>query len=262
MASFSPAFPRDELARFFAAAQPFAFAPTSPATGPRIVLTQAFDNLGQRLRTRRQERATIDRHDAPRFNVFDFIQPKETVLSRVLFFLLDPRGSHGQGEQFLAVLLARLRPGETFATQQAILAREASTYTLLTAPNRRIDLTATLPGFVLGLEIKKDAKEGYLQVEEYCQHLQNVAHQNFCLIFLTRNGDAPQMSDHLQQTEYKAKRQLELWTWQNDIKPWLKECHEQCGSNKVKHFLQDFEGYIDKCLMMTTPWTETDEQPS
>jgi len=38
---------------------------------------------------------------APRFNCFDFINPDENKLSEVLAELLDPKGTHAQGDVFL-----------------------------------------------------------------------------------------------------------------------------------------------------------------
>lgn len=37
---------------------------------------------------------------APRFNCFDFIQPDEMMLSKILATLLNPQENHAQGEFF------------------------------------------------------------------------------------------------------------------------------------------------------------------
>jgi hypothetical protein len=50
----------------------------------------------------------LDRKQATGFNVFDFIDPDENKLSDVLAWLLDPKGSHGQGDVFLPQLFEHL----------------------------------------------------------------------------------------------------------------------------------------------------------
>lgn len=257
-----PTFPRAELERFFGAAHPLVMAKFEPVTGSRRALTKAFADLGHRLARHRHERAGINRRDAPQFNQFDFIKPKETMLSGILRFLLNPSGTHGQGGLFLKLLLARLRPEGVFDAGRASLVPEAPTYTLGEPPHRRIDLVVTMPGFVLAFENKKYTGEGHRQIEDYCKHLSNVAHQDFCLIFLTRTGEDAQMSEPGLSAKYRQDGQLVLWTWQSDIQQWLTDCRIRCGSGKVRHFLHDFADYIQKFLTVATPLPEQDEQPS
>ena len=64
------------------------------------------------LRSLADQRAAFDaarrvyaRRLAPDFNVFDFIAPDELRLSSILAWLLDPAGSHSQGNLFLVELL-------------------------------------------------------------------------------------------------------------------------------------------------------------
>jgi hypothetical protein len=50
----------------------------------------------------------FERKQAGRFNVFAFIEPDENRLSDILADLLDPRGSHGQGDGFLRLFADKL----------------------------------------------------------------------------------------------------------------------------------------------------------
>lgn len=257
-----PVFQRANLERFVMAALPHTLTGLVPATESRRTLAHAFADLGSRLKEHRRARAAVYRRAAPRFNLFDFIDPDENVLSDILRFLLDPRGTHGQGELFLSLLLKRLCPDRTFDYRWTILAREALTYTLQGAERRRIDLVATLPGFTLALENKQYANEGHRQIEDYCKHLHQVAGEKFCLVFLTRTGTDAQIADETLKAQYKDKGQLVLWSWQTDVPQWLTDCRVRCGSAKIRHFLHDFAGYIDEFLSVAEPLPEHDEQSS
>src|SRR3989442_9263400 len=97
----------------------------------QLELTRFFTGVGARLRQRHVELAPshsevkrffsrirhtvgpqqrlLDRKQATRFNVFDFIEPDENRLSDVLAWLLDPQESHGQGDLFLRLIFRQLR---------------------------------------------------------------------------------------------------------------------------------------------------------
>lgn len=75
---------------------------------------------------------------APDFNPFDFIEPNEIRLSRILAWLLNPRTSHGQGGRFLDAFLARLGiPWERGSYDNMIVTPEGP------ANGRRIDILVT-----------------------------------------------------------------------------------------------------------------------
>jgi hypothetical protein len=128
------------------------------------------------------------------FNVFDWIRPKENELSDILRDLLDPQGSHGQGEIFLQLALNELfkLPSATKPAEFAhpIVIREAPTY-----DGRRIDLLigATSRLLSLAIENKPWAEEGDDQLEAYATYLrQRYGDQSFCLIFLHGPNIEPQ----------------------------------------------------------------------
>src|SRR3954447_12663738 len=65
--------------------------------------------LRSRRESARAEKRERDLHLAEDFNVFDFLRPDENCLSDIVAWLLDPRGSHGQGGAFLEHFLTVLR---------------------------------------------------------------------------------------------------------------------------------------------------------
>ncbi len=215
---------------------------------PRAELVQAFKKLGARLDTCRAEQAEKRRLSAPGFSVFDFIKPTENVLSDILAFFLDPSASHGQGPLFLRTLIGLLQPALLVDCDKATVAREARTYTI---PNNRrlIDILIALDGFVLAIENKKFTGEGRDQIRDYCQHVQRIAGSRpFCLIFLNRTGAEAVSIPEKYARELKDRKQLVSWSWEKDIPSLLRESGRMCESAKIRHFIEDFETYIQTYL--------------
>src|SRR3712207_5367167 len=64
-----------------------------------------FASLASRIDGHRKELRWASQTTAPLFCVFDFIKPNENALSDIVAELLDPQGSHGQGDVFLRAFL-------------------------------------------------------------------------------------------------------------------------------------------------------------
>lgn len=257
----TPAFPRFALEQFFSSAATLSLSARRPNKHTdlrRSDLISAFERLGTRLAEHRQQCAVYRRSNAPGFNVFDFIDPSENVLSDILKFFLDPKESHGQGANFLHLLLARVRPDVQPDCAQAGVVREASTYSIK-LHRRRIDILATMPDFMLAIENKKFSGEGREQIQDYCQHLRNIAGQSFCLIFLTRTGAEASSITPALASGIKKARQLLSWSWERDVPAWLAECKAKCKAVKVRHFLEDFTAYIRVYLATTEDLSEDNE---
>ena len=243
-----PPLRRSELERFFASAAPLvSFQSQPPSAKPlerrRNALATAFEELWPTLAKHREICAENRRHAASDFNVFDFISPSENVLSDILQFFLDSEASHGQADIFLRLLLERARPELSLQSKEATVAREAMTYSI-PHNRRRIDILVTMPDFLLGIETKKFAGEGIKQIHDYCQHLQNIARKDFCLIFLNRTGaEASSITVEL-AAEFRRKNQLMSWSWEKDIPAWLEGCSVNCEPKKLRHFIEDFVKYI------------------
>lgn len=64
-----------------------------------------FEDLAFRLEAVENRERDRDRRLAYRFNIFDYVNPKELDLSKIIAGLLDPKASHGQGMLFLRKFL-------------------------------------------------------------------------------------------------------------------------------------------------------------
>jgi hypothetical protein len=209
-------------------------------------LEQFLAGISVHIARAEKKQRELDRKEATQFNVFDLIEPDENKLSDVLKLLLDPKGSHGQGDLFLRLLLDKLGFGSRVQrTADARVQREAPTHALRNQ-RRRLDVLVEA-GVLLAIENKVDSPEQENQVKDYLEHLARSAarrQQPYVLIYLTPEGHKPDSfkADEL-QTERNEGR-LRCWSYQRDLCGWLEDCRQQCAAQKIKCFLSDFITYI------------------
>ena len=110
-----------------------------------------FHGMQYYLDVSREARQALASAVADEFSVFDYLQPDENLLSRMIADLLDPKGKHGQGSTFLVCFLQRLRavdctmpPDWLTRVDQATVVNEAKT-SFLSNNARRIDIRIELP---------------------------------------------------------------------------------------------------------------------
>ena len=130
--------------------------------------------------------------EAPDFNLFDFLRDDETGLSRILAWILDPTGSHGQEDVFLRRFLEHFQidvGGE--ATEGALVRVEAPT-TLIAQRRRRIDVRVKIGDFTLAIENKPWAGWQGEQVRAYSSQLRAESRTGYCLVLVKGiPGEAP-----------------------------------------------------------------------
>jgi hypothetical protein len=227
-------------------------------------LRQFFTKISGRVATAEKEQQKLDRKEATRFKVFDLIDPDENKLSDILADLLDPKGTHGQGDTFLRLLVARLeRDSYPALTREAVVRREAPTDSLRNR-RRRIDILVDM-GLLLAIENKVDSGEQKDQVKDYLRHLANCTKANqkpYLLIYLTRDGGPPKW---LNAGEFKAEtdqHRLFCWNYQKHVHDWLEDCRQRCAAARFQYFLSAFITYTTTDLKLETSRDEqepTDE---
>ena len=74
-------------------------------------LEQFFTTVDQLVDVAEKQQRRLDKRLATGFNVFRLIEPDENKLSDILRDLLDPKGTHGQGDLFLRLLFEKLDLG-------------------------------------------------------------------------------------------------------------------------------------------------------
>ena len=107
-------------------------------------LSELLSDLGDQLPRLDAHVTGAELYGAPRLSVFRLLSPTEPTLSRVIADLLDPRGSHGQGELFRNSLLEKVDLPPVTIRDIVRVTREVRT----TPKNRRIDIVVETPRVV------------------------------------------------------------------------------------------------------------------
>ena len=245
---------RRELARFFAgvrvgiATADKVLIPSSPHSPVRVSEVENFF-LIVKHKIEPQQRL-LNRKNATKFNVFNFIEPDENKLSDVLAWLLNPQESHGQGDLFLRLLFKQIGLGSIASlTSEATVQREAPTFGI-EKYRRRMDVLVKA-GAWLVIENKVDSSEQYEQVRDYLEHLHRCSggrNSKIALIYLTPNGRSPESLDLEERKKHEDCGKLHCWSYQNELIDWLEDCRGDCEAQRIKIFLADIIGYIESKL--------------
>jgi hypothetical protein len=249
---------RLELERFFAgigsrmAQKDTSLANGSPESRVRVSeVEKFFSEIDLKVEPQQRRR---DRQLATRFNVFHFLQPDENKLSDVLAWMLDPKGSHGQGGLFLRLLFGmvfkQVHLGtDTTLTMVAKVQREAPTFGI-DKYRRRMDVLVEA-GAWLVIENKVDSLEQHEQVKDYLKYLQRCTQLGAIrstLIYLTPNGRSPQSLLPGILKKHEENGRLHCWSYQSEVRRWLEDCLAITKAQKIKIFLTDFIGYVESVL--------------
>lgn len=178
---------------------------------------------------------------APDFNAFDFIEPDEARLSKILAWLLDPRQNHGQGCQFLRLFLDAL--GVNVGIDECDHA-EVRTEVFIT--QGRLDILISTIDLRVAVENKPWAGDQEAQLARYFAHFDTCGTSNCIVIYLTSKGAVPpeySISEQERDRRIKAQ-QLRLWSYDKEILGWLARCRADCRADRVVMFIDDFSRYI------------------
>ncbi|HEX8165723.1 MAG TPA: PD-(D/E)XK nuclease family protein [Beijerinckiaceae bacterium] len=127
------------------------------------------------------ERAGSELFGAPRFSFFDALNPDELRLSRLVSNLLNPKGTHGQGNLFLYSVLETVGISVPRKREIVHINREFPT-----AEGRRIDLVIETKKMIIGIENKPWATQQRNQLGAYLSDLKRrSANRKAYLIFIS-----------------------------------------------------------------------------
>lgn len=219
----------------------------SITTEPYELQLKAFFNiLGEKRQTHEASMRNVNRFLSTGFNVFNYIQPDEPMLSRVLADLLNPLGSHGQGEAFYEAFAESLKRNDIPSEPPSLVETEWRT-DRIENPLRRIDIVLAFgANYAIAIENKLDAADQPNQVRDYQRDLSMRFNNNYCLLYLTLDGHKPSKmslgesepdNDHLQTISYAEH-----------IAPWINDCIHVSESDKLRWFLRDFQDHIERDL--------------
>lgn len=181
---------------------------------------------------------------APDFNIFDYLRTDEAGFSRCIASLLDPKGTHGQGNIFLEIFLECL--GAT-----ADWAKNAISCRVLTEKQankqRRIDIYLEFPNGFIGIENKPWAGDQDGQLNDYADYLKNAAgtEKKWLLLFLCeRDPSANSIAPEKQLSLIKDNNFTQCNY--SKIIDWLEICACKSKALNVRIFIEEFAKFIRK----------------
>ena len=123
--------------------------------------------------------------------------------SKVLKWILDCRGDHGQGNAILLHLLKELPLLEKYQPKRYFTTEECCP---LGNQESRVDIEIDADEFLLFIEIKINAMEGRDQLQRYIDIAEAKAKdRDWLIVYLTRNGKLPE--------RYNAHKNLKGMSW-------------------------------------------------
>ena len=226
-----------------------------------VGLTSCIASLSPAVDIATRAQADLDRIAATRFSVFRYFRERETDLSRIFADILNPSGSHGQGDSFLRLFMAELTwQGNEWSNMMRDVLPNASlegckTHLEFPAERRRIDIVLEIPYeekddvFWIGIENKPWAGDQEGQIADYLDTLLKKSPENARMLYFSGDGKNPSKGAWGGSDDQKRLLCLTVPYRQNSdehpsLENWLQQCWEQCEAERVRWFLKDLLEYI------------------
>jgi hypothetical protein len=220
-----------------------------------------FAETGELIKQAEVKQRELDKTEASGFNVFSLIEPDENKLSDILADMLDPKGTHGQGNLFLRLLFKKLGFDSTDTlTKSAVITREARTHGI-EKYRRKIDVLIEA-GVLVAIENKVDSPEQTDQVKDYLDHLRYCTRRHSVrsvLIYLTPDGQQPMSLRSADLKRHQESGELNCWSYRRELRGWLEACINECKAQRFICFISDFIGYIESALKRNSEINQEDD---
>lgn len=205
--------------------------------------------------------ALYSRQLAPKFNTFDYINTNELGLSQILADLLNPKGRHGQEEEFLKLFIDHCLPNITenskwlsfieYLEQTKVVIEET---TWASSTRRRMDIylecEADSISYGICIENKPYASDQYEQLKDYAKELDKRKLDHWHLIYLNEHSDTP--SKHsIENNELESLIEDDKFSALkfSGLIDWLQACQVECQNHSVTEFLAQLIKFIQKQFM-------------
>ncbi len=220
-------------------------------------LTDFLNNMKFRFKILDETRKETNFYLARDFNVFKYIAPDENLLSDIVADLINPEGTHGQGSVFICNLLRMIKPSHDpnpLCQEKIRVIREQTTDDIHNS-QRRIDIAVNFgrSQFCLGIENKPFTYDQKDQIKDYAEDLGAKSKDNFFLIYLSKDGSDPvkESIDPQQLQKLRDRNSFMTWGYSAQFLDWLVECRKDCESEKIRFFLSDLIGYVERNFELT-----------
>ena len=217
-------------------------------------LERFFDGLHVRLEAADATRRELDRYLGSRFNLFEVLNLGENRLSSLLASLLDPRGGHGQGSQFLESFIKML-PKEVCEKTAGLNLKTATIKTEdATSDNRRIDIVISFGNqFSIGIENKPWASDQKNQLEDYASYL-GKNYDDYVLVYLTGYSIEPSEYSISRDRYHQLLQNYRIYTipYNSTFLQWIIKASSDCEAEKIRWLLRDFAVWVEKEFPLLT----------
>ena len=146
--------------------------------------------MGDKIKHDRQCLAEFN----PNLNIWEAVNLARSELKHCSFlrWLLDPRGSHYQGDLFLKMFIERFFPREIPKDELSSCKVKSEDFY---HDAGRVDISITGKSFIIVIEAKIDAGEQEDQIARYEQLKSQYSHKDVVIVFLTKDGGKPDTGD-------------------------------------------------------------------
>ena len=216
-------------------------------------LTGFFAGIDSAVSIARRAQAELDRTAATRFSLFPYFNTGELDLSRIFGDLLDPRGTHGQGDTFLRAFLEQTPELGHFRQCSDLTACQVHLELLTTTLDdaRRIDIVLEMPGSLwIGIENKPWAVDQEHQVRDYLNDLRARGHESARLLYLSGDGTVPKEYPDLECDEQRQCVTVPYCGPQEkpSVANWIERCIARCQAERVHWFLRELLRFIQRAF--------------
>lgn len=190
-----------------------------------------------------------DADTAKKFNAFQIldIAYDEVRLCRVLFALIDPKGTHSQRDIFLRLFLEQVLGVKGMEEEELRSAKVFREYII--PGNRRIDLVIQTKYRFIPIEVKIYALDQIDQCADYIKYAKTKGlndNDNWHLYYLTRFGEPPNEYSHKGE-----EARIQNISWNANILPWLKGCIDLAAQRGLLNISEVLRQFIDAINLFT-----------
>ena len=189
------------------------------------------------------------------FNFFSFLsmERNEVKHSAIIAELLNPNGSHSQGELFLKLFLEQLEPIIDISNEHTFIVRtEEYVPNLKEQKKGFLDIVIESDDTYIVIENKIDTVDAEGQLQKYCEHIETIEKQTKALLYLTPTGDGPTKYSHPQ-----SEIVFEKLSYCGDIVAWLDSCITKVsGPPRVLDTLHQYQMTVRKLTGQLPPEVE------
>lgn len=182
-------------------------------------------NLIDEIKILNIKQEAIEKATGGNFNIFEItnMTHKEVHICQVIKELIDPKGSHCQGNIFLKLFVKHvLKLKHEFSDE--IYSKTVVTAEHIIDENRRIDIYIKAGDkFAIPIEAKIWAGDQYEQCHDYYEYAKEAGTEKVILYYLTCDGHMPSEESTKGMTPSEIDS-IQLITFRDEIIIWLEEC--------------------------------------